>query len=779
LFVEKLNKKQEGIYVIEEEKTIVDGKWEGYLDHDNVNRESIVIYTGPGFTGEKVDNFFISTPSEAPWKTYLKVFSNSEKFYITYESQGDQVEAEDINLLQNTLVDEINRAKTEEKRIEERLNDEITRAITEDERLDVEVNKKANKTYVDTELNKRYTKDEVFNKQEVLQKIQDLIGTAPEALDTLAEIADALNNDPDFAATVTNLLSQKVDKVTGKGLSTEDYTTAEKQKLAGIEEGANKYIHPSAHPASMIVESTYRRFVSDTEKDSWNAKETPAGAQQKADIAEQNAKAYTDAHEQKAAPHSGHETPTGAQAKVDAHANRTDNPHSVTKSQVGLGNIENYEVATQKEAEEGTATNKYMTPQRTKQAIDSLQAVKSVAGKTGTVTLSKSDVGLSNVDNVQQASKAEFDSHNQDFTRHITEEERTTWNNKTNLTLGETSSTAYRGDRGKIAYDHSQSLHAPPDAQKNSDITKAEIEAKLVGDITSHYHSQYVTHNELGSAGYGDMMKSVYDKDNDGKVDAAKAADSVSWDGVTGKPSTFPPSSHAHSEYTKRIVLTGQCQKSSYCRSVIALIDVTNTNPNANSNTQGIITFHRPNGYVGNVMALVNMEKRYNTEQVSYSGLTIGYNAANIRPCTFTYNGVKYGGIEVYISDSELSIIEFNGVTNFNIFGLDYYDTRGTVLNSEVNDSLNFDDVYWINTFRFNGNGYYTQDEIDSKLTGKSNTGHIHDDRYYTESEIDTKLSGKANISHTHTISNITGLQTVLDEKMPKGPLTWNDLKGV
>lgn len=35
-----------------------------------------------------------------------------------------------------------------------------------------------------------------------------------------------------------NLLSGKVDKVTGKGLSTEDYTTAEKSKLAGIEAGA-------------------------------------------------------------------------------------------------------------------------------------------------------------------------------------------------------------------------------------------------------------------------------------------------------------------------------------------------------------------------------------------------------------------------------------------------------------------------------------------------------------------------------------------------------------
>ena len=51
-----------------------------------------------------------------------------------------------------------------------------------------------------------------------------------------------------------------------------------------------------------------------------SGKETPAGAQAKADIAEANAKAYTDAHEQKAAPHSGHETPAGAQAKADAAA---------------------------------------------------------------------------------------------------------------------------------------------------------------------------------------------------------------------------------------------------------------------------------------------------------------------------------------------------------------------------------------------------------------------------------------------------------------------------
>ena len=45
---------------------------------------------------------------------------------------------------------------------------------------------------------------------------------------------------------------------------------------------------------------------------------------------------------------------------------------------------------------------------------------------------------------------------------------------------------------------------------------------------------------------------------------------------------------------------------------------------------------------------------------------------------------------------------------------------------------------------------YYTEAEIDGKLSGKSNTDHTHDDRYYTESEIDSKLSGKANSNHTH-----------------------------
>lgn len=47
-------------------------------------------------------------------------------------------------------------------------------------------------------------------------------------------------------ASATTDLATKVDKVVGKQLSTNDYTSAEKTKLAGVESGANKYTLPVA-----------------------------------------------------------------------------------------------------------------------------------------------------------------------------------------------------------------------------------------------------------------------------------------------------------------------------------------------------------------------------------------------------------------------------------------------------------------------------------------------------------------------------------------------------
>lgn len=100
------------------------------------------------------------------------------------------------------------------------------------------------------------------------EKISGLVNGAPAAMDTLKELADAITANSDIMAALQSAISNKVDKVTGKGLSSEDYTTVEKNKLAG----PSNYIHPSSHSAGMITQDSTHRFVSDTEKSEWNDK---------------------------------------------------------------------------------------------------------------------------------------------------------------------------------------------------------------------------------------------------------------------------------------------------------------------------------------------------------------------------------------------------------------------------------------------------------------------------------------------------------------------------
>lgn len=72
------------------------------------------------------------------------------------------------------------------------------------------------------------------------------------------------------------------------------------------------------------------------------------------------------------------------------------------------------------------STNDYTTAEKNKlTAIESgaqVNAVTTVAGRTGAVVLTKTDVGLSNVDNVKQASKVEHDTLNGTVTTHLADE---------------------------------------------------------------------------------------------------------------------------------------------------------------------------------------------------------------------------------------------------------------------------------------------------------------------------------------------------------------------
>lgn len=63
------------------------------------------------------------------------------------------------------------------------------------------------------------------------------------------------------------------------------------------------------------------------------------------------------------------------------------------------------------------------------------------------------------------------------------------------LALGETSATAYRGDRGKTAYDHSQAAHAPSDADNTLNYLLGRVPQTIEdsGNIVFHFEGEIFT----------------------------------------------------------------------------------------------------------------------------------------------------------------------------------------------------------------------------------------------------------------------------------------------
>lgn len=85
------------------------------------------------------------------------------------------------------------------------------------------------KSYVDTQLATKANASNVYTKAEVDSKVSSVYRVK-------GSVTAAMNS----------ALGNKVDKVSGKSLSTNDYTTAEKNKLAGIAASANNYSLPAA-----------------------------------------------------------------------------------------------------------------------------------------------------------------------------------------------------------------------------------------------------------------------------------------------------------------------------------------------------------------------------------------------------------------------------------------------------------------------------------------------------------------------------------------------------
>ena len=78
------------------------------------------------------------------------------------------------------------------------------------------------------------------NEEQVNAAIQKIVGSAPEVLDTLKEIADALGNDPNFATTITKKLAalteeinqEKEDRITGDAANSAEVATEKADRIA-------------------------------------------------------------------------------------------------------------------------------------------------------------------------------------------------------------------------------------------------------------------------------------------------------------------------------------------------------------------------------------------------------------------------------------------------------------------------------------------------------------------------------------------------------------------
>lgn len=172
-----------------------------------------------------------------------------------------------------------------------------------------------------------------------------------------------------------DLEDTKVDKVEGKGLSTNDYTNEDKAKLDNVVLSVNgrggDVVLTKADVGLTNVDNT-----SDIDKP------VSTATQEALDAAA--------------------EVTAEVDAKVDAHAARTDNPHQVSKVQVGLGNADNTSDA-----------NKPIST-ATQLAIDELaediiaadtKINTHIADKANPHQVTKAQIGLGNVDNTSDLSK--------------------------------------------------------------------------------------------------------------------------------------------------------------------------------------------------------------------------------------------------------------------------------------------------------------------------------------------------------------------------------------
>lgn len=206
------------------------------------------------------------------------------------------------------------------------------------------------------------------------------------------------------------------------------------------------------------------------------------------------------------------------EASVSAHIGNTANPHKVTKAQIGLANVEN-KSSTQIRSEltKENVTNALGYTPIDESRIGAANGVASLDA-SGRIPASQIPGGFDNIE--EYDSKTDFPTTGEEGKIYVAKDTNLTyrWTGSQyveispSLALGETATTAYRGDRGKVAYDHSQ-------VSGNSTIHHTHANKELLDSYTQ-------TEADLANA-----VAKVHDHGNKDVLDGITSDKVNSWDG--------------------------------------------------------------------------------------------------------------------------------------------------------------------------------------------------------------------------------------------------------
>ena len=206
------------------------------------------------------------------------------------------------------------------------------------------------------------------------------------------------------------------------------------------------------------------------------------------------------------------------ESSVSAHIGNTANPHKVTKAQIGLANVEN-KSSTQIRSEltKENVTNALGYTPIDESRIGAANGVASLDA-SGRIPASQIPGGFDNIEEYDNL--AAFPTNGEEGKIYVAKDTNLTyrWTGSQyveispSLALGETATTAYRGDRGKVAYDHSQ-------VSGNSTIHHTHANKELLDSYTQ-------TEADLANA-----VAKVHEHGNKNVLDGITSDKVNSWDG--------------------------------------------------------------------------------------------------------------------------------------------------------------------------------------------------------------------------------------------------------